>query len=172
MNSLGKRLAMAASAAALTACTNAATPDTTADQTAIRGAEHAWYQAFNSGDAAAVAALYADDAVLAAPGVPAVKGTAAIRDLIAKDIGTFRSSALTVTEGATSEVGVSGDVAWQSGTWVVSDKNGATVDVGKALTIFQRRGGKWLMIRDAWNSDGPILIRTTRDSAAFGAPTR
>jgi ketosteroid isomerase-like protein len=172
MNRLGKLLAMAASAAALTACTNAAAPNTTADQTAIRDAEHAWYQAFNRGDAAAVAAFYADDAVLAAPDVPAVKGTAAIRDLIAKDIGTFHSSGLTVAEGATSDVGVSGDVAWQSGTWVVTDKNGAPVDAGKGLTIFQRRGGKWLMIRDAWNSDGPILIRTTRDSAAFGAQPR
>jgi ketosteroid isomerase-like protein len=172
MNSPRKLLAMVASVAVLTACTSAATSDTTADQAAIRGAAHVWYEAFNNGDAAAVAALYADDAVLAAPNVPAVKGNAAIRDLIATDIDTFRSSGLTVTQGATSDVGVSGDVAWLSDTWTVTDKNGATVDVGKALTIFQRRGGKWLMIRDTWNSDGPILIHTTRGSSTFGAPTR
>jgi len=163
---------MVASLAALTACTSAATSDTTADQAAIRAAGRAWYEAFNSGDAAAVAAFYADDAVLAAPNVPAVRGNAAIRDLIAKDIDTFRSSGLTVAQGATSDVGVSGDVAWLSDTWAVTDKTGATVDVGKGLTIFQRRGGKWMMIRDTWNSDGPILIHTTRGSSMFGAPTR
>ena len=172
MSSLRKLVALVASVAALTACTKAVPSDTAADQAAIRDAEHAWYKAFNSGDAAAVAALYADDAVLAAPNVPAVRGNAAIRDLIAKDINTFHSSGLTVAEGATSDVGVSGDVAWQSGTWVVTDNNGATVEAGKGLTIFQRRGGKWMMIRDTWNSDGPILIHSTRGSSMFGAPMR
>lgn len=172
MNSQRKLVTMVACVAVLTACTKAVTSDTAADQAAIRDAEHAWYRAFNNGDAAAVAAFYADDAVLAAPDVPAVRGNLAIRDLIAKAIDTFHSSGLTVAEGATGDVGVSGDVAWQSDTWVVTDKNGATVEAGKSLTIFQRRGGKWMMIRDTWNSDGPILIHSTRGSPTFGAPTR
>jgi hypothetical protein len=35
------------------------------------------------------------------------------------------------------------------------DKSGATTEEGKFLTIFQRKGGTWMIIRDTWNSDAP-----------------
>ena len=44
--------------------------DTTADATSLDGFAPAWEKAYNSGDAAAVVALYADDATLNAPGTP------------------------------------------------------------------------------------------------------
>jgi hypothetical protein len=28
------------------------------------------------------------------------------------------------------------------------------VDAGKYITVFQRKDGKWVIIRDTWNSDG------------------
>jgi uncharacterized protein (TIGR02246 family) len=148
--------------AAITACAKTAAPDTAADEAAIRDAQHAWYKAFNSGDAAAVAALYSDDAVVAAPHAPAAKGNAAIRDFVAKTVDTFRSSALAVAEGPTSDVGVSGDLAWQADTYTVTDKSGATVEAGKTLTVFQRKDGKWLMIRDTWNSDAPPATEASK----------
>jgi uncharacterized protein (TIGR02246 family) len=155
MTSLRKLVVAVVTFAAITACTKSAAPDAAADTAAIRDAQHAWYKAFNSGDAAAVAALYSDDAVVAAPNAPAAKGNAAIRDFVAKTVDTFRSSGLTAAEGPTSDVGVSGDLAWQADTYTVTDKNGGTVEAGKTLTVFQRKDGKWLMIRDTWNSDTP-----------------
>jgi ketosteroid isomerase-like protein len=29
------------------------------------------------------------------------------------------------------------------------------VDAGKYVTVFQRKDGKWRIIRDIWNSDNP-----------------
>jgi uncharacterized protein (TIGR02246 family) len=47
---------------------------------AVRRANEAWNSAFNRGDAAAVAALYKDNATVLPPTHAVVKGTAAIRD--------------------------------------------------------------------------------------------
>ena len=37
----------------------------------------------------------------------------------------------------------------------MKDANGATVDNGKYLSVYKRVDGKWLLIRDTWNSDTP-----------------
>ena len=51
---------------ALTACGGPA-PSAAQDIRAIKEVNVAWNKAYNAGDGAAVAALYADDAVLSAP---------------------------------------------------------------------------------------------------------
>lgn len=72
-----KLIVLAVSLAALTACAKTAPPaqDTAADETSVRAAGTARDNAYNAGDGAAVAAQYAEDAVLSAPGTPAVRGT-------------------------------------------------------------------------------------------------
>jgi hypothetical protein len=35
----------------------------------------------------------------------------------------------------------------------VINKSGSTLDAGKYLTVFQRKNGKWMVIRDTWNTD-------------------
>ena len=89
MNNLGKLAVIMASFAALAACARTSPPDTAADQAAIRAVGTSWYKAYNSGDGAAVAALYAEDAVLSAPHVPAARGAASIREYFLKDAATF-----------------------------------------------------------------------------------
>src|ERR1700730_15601193 len=150
-----KLVVLAASLAALVACakTTPPAPDTAADEPAIRVAHIAWYKAYNAGDGAAVAALYAEDAVLSAPGAPAARGNAAIRESYVKDLAAFGAAGLAFVDGPTSDVGESGDLAWQWGTFKVTDKSGAAVEAGKYLTVFQRKNGKWMIIRDTWNSD-------------------
>jgi ketosteroid isomerase-like protein len=64
----------------------------------------------------------------------------------------------TATQGSSSDVGVSGDLAWQWGTYTIADKSGATVETGKFTTLFQRKDGKWMIIRDTWNSDAPSAL--------------
>jgi hypothetical protein len=51
--------------------------------------------------------------------------------------------------------GVSGDVGWISGNYVVVDKSGATIDSGSYLSVHRRTNGSWPYIRDIWNSDRP-----------------
>ena len=125
----------------------------TADEAAVRTVGAAWFTAYKAGDADGVAALYADDAVLNAPGVAPARGRAPIREALAKDIASSSEGGITLTPAPKSEVGVSGDLAWEWNTFTATDKAGATVDVGKYVTVFERKDGKWLIIRDIWNSD-------------------
>jgi uncharacterized protein (TIGR02246 family) len=147
-------MVLAASLAALAASAKTAPPpDTAVDEAAVRAVNIAWYKAYNAADGAAVAALYAGNAVLSAPGAAAARGNAAIRQFYVKDVATFAAAGLANVDGPTSDVGVSGDLAWQWGTYKVTNKSGATVDAGKYLTVFHRKAGKWMIIRDTWNSD-------------------
>jgi uncharacterized protein (TIGR02246 family) len=122
---------------------------------AIRGHDSTWFAAHNAGDADAVAALYADDAVVSAPGVPPVRGSAAVREAIGKDIADMKAGAVTLVASPDADVGVSGDLAWIWNTFTVKDKSGGTVDAGKYLTVFTRKDGTWRITRDIWNSDNP-----------------
>ena len=155
MNKFTKLAMLAATFAVLAACAKTAPPATAAaaDESAIRAVNIAWNKAYNAGDGAAVAALYADDAVLSAPGTPMVRGKVAITEYYVKDAAGFATTGFTVADDPVGELGQSGDLAWQSGTYKNTDKSGTTVDAGKFLTVFQRKDGKWAIIRDTWNSD-------------------
>ena len=147
-----RHVVIAAVLLALSACAPR-TPDTAADEAALKADPKAWMDAFNAGDADAIAALYADDAMLMAPGTAAVVGPAAIRELIARDIASSKGGGLTFHDDSNTGVGVSGDTGWVSGTYSVTDASGAVVDKGKYLSISRRINGDWQMIRDTWNSD-------------------
>jgi ketosteroid isomerase-like protein len=156
MTNLSKLVLLAASFGVLAAaCAKTAAPDTAGDEVAARAVNVAWYKAYNAGDGAAVAALYAEDAVLNAPGAPAARGMAPIRDYYLKNAADTAAAGLALVDDPSSDVGVSGDLAWQSGTFKITDKSGAVVDAGKYITVFQRKNGKWMIIRDTWNSDTP-----------------
>jgi uncharacterized protein (TIGR02246 family) len=129
--------------------------DTGADESAFRSINNSWFQAYNAGDVDAIVALYAEDAVVSAPGAPAARGHAAIRELLTNDVTGAKAAAVSLKEGSTSDVGVSGDLGWEWGTFTVVDESGTTVDSGKYVSVFARRDGKWLIIRDIWNSDTP-----------------
>lgn len=163
MNGFRKLVILAVTVAALAACAKvtAPAPDSAADKSAIDAVEAAWYKGYNAGDGAAVTAVYAEDAVLNAPGLPALRGKASIGEFYAKDAAAFAAAGHSEGDGPTSEVGVSGDLAWRWGTYQVVDKSGATVDTGKYITVFQRKDGKWMIFRDTWNSDAPAAPGTT-----------
>ena len=135
------------------AATTASTP--AADKEAVRAVNVAWFKAYNAHDVDAISALYADDAVVSAPGMPSARGAAAIKELFRKDIAGATKAGIANNSGTSDEVGVSGDLAWEWNTFTATDKSGKTVERGKYVTVFERRAGKWLIIRDIWNSDGP-----------------
>jgi uncharacterized protein (TIGR02246 family) len=127
--------------------------DTAADEAAIRGINPQWFQAYAAGDADAMSALYAEDAVLSPPGAPTARGRAAIREYLAGDITASKAGGLTFNPGTSPEFGLSGDLGWEWNTFSVTDSAGATVDTGKYVTVYQRKDGAWSIVRDVWNSD-------------------
>ena len=137
---------------ALAGCKPAA-QDTTADEAAIRLSVPAWAAAYNAGDADALAAMYWEDAVLQPPGAPAATGNAAIREFLAADSAATKAAGLTMNIPEAGAIDVSGDLAYEAGTYTVTDASGATVDAGKYIGVFQKKDGKWLYVRDTWNSD-------------------
>ncbi len=152
---ISKTVAMVAAALlALVGC-QPATVDTTADEAVIRASAPAWAVAYNAGDADALAAMYWEDSVLQPPGAPSATGRAAIREFLAGDTAATRAAGLTMNIPVAGAVDVSGDLAYEAGTYTVTDASGAVVDRGKYIGVFQKRNGKWLYIRDTWNSDNP-----------------
>jgi len=107
----------------------------------------AWQTAYNAGDAAALAALYTDDAKVMAPGSAAVSGRAAIQAIFAQDIARGSKNALTQVE-----VFGGGDLAVEIGGWVETGADGAHKDHGSFLTVYKRVGSDWKIYRDTWNS--------------------
>jgi len=132
---------------------HAASP-TSADEAAIRAQTASWEKAYNGGDAKAVAAQYADDALLLPPGAPGVRGKPAILAFFTKDIADSKAGGVVFVLNPNTDVGVSGNMGWESGTYKVTVK-GAVVDTGKFLSVSRKKDGKWLYIRDTWNSDAP-----------------
>jgi hypothetical protein len=88
-------------------------------------------------------------------GAAPAHGSAAIRAFFAKDNAEFLKGGLSFSLGAKRDGAVTGNLGWASGTYVVKDKGGRVVDKGWYFSVSRKVGGKWLYIRDAYNSDGP-----------------
>ncbi len=73
---------------------------------------------------------------------------------------------MNIDHGPISE---SGARAWQDGSFQVADASGATVDVGKYLSVLEKRDGTWRLLRDIYNvmdghSPRPFQENATRKS--------
>ena len=132
----------------------AASP-TSADEAAIRAQTATWEKAYNGGDAKGVAAQYAEDALLLPPGASGVSGRTAILQFFTKDIASSKAAGVVFVINPKTDVGVSGNMGWESGTYKVTVK-GAVVETGKFLSVSRKKDGKWHYIRDTWNADAPL----------------
>src|SRR5690349_11674471 len=103
-----------------------------------------WGKAYNGGDAKAVTALYADDAVLFPPGAPSARGKAAI---LASETKAQGAELLLACEPGNrspaprksqTDVAVSGNMGWEVGYMKVIVK-GAVVDTGKWLSVMRKK---------------------------------
>ena len=67
----------------------------------------------------------------------------------------------------TDSVGVSGNLAWHSGTFHVTGPAGSPVGTGKYLEVWQQDAkGNWMIIRDTWNTDAPAAAPMPPPEAA------
>lgn len=145
---------IAAGLIALAGIADAASLASRADEAVIRAQSLSWAKAYNGGDAAAVAAQYADDALLLPPGAPGVRGRAAILAFFTKDIAGSKAAGVVFNINPGTDVGASGNMGWESGTYTATIK-GVVVESRKFLSVSRKTGGKWHYIRDTWNADAP-----------------
>ena len=120
------------------------------DKASIDKLNEAWTAALNKGDAAAVAAMYAEDATLLPEGSEMVKGRAGIQKFwqeAAQQVGDFTLKAI--------DVKALGDgVGREIGTFTARTKGAQPQDLtGKYVVIWQRVGSDWKLATDIWNTD-------------------
>lgn len=108
--------------------------------------------AFNRGDAAGVAEIYAVDAKLLPPNGPIVEGRQAIQTFWANAI----SAGLKIPSITPVDVVASGNLAVDRGTYastVPAAGGGTTAEAGKYVVVWKRQGRSWKIAYDIWNSD-------------------
>ena len=109
-----------------------------------------WNEAYQSGDAAAVAAIYSEDATLLPPNQQPVAGRDEIQKAWAAMIDDGLSADVTYTE-----TGSDGDIGYKVGTFAIKDSKGKPLDEGKFVEVWKRVDGEWKLHRDIYNSNLP-----------------
>ena len=129
---------------------NESAHDTSADHATISATTQRWVDAFNSGDAAAIASMMTPDAQLFPPNGDMVEGREAIQAFWQGFIDMGVKGSLAVTE-----IDVTAEMAYKTGTFQILDLDGNEVDHGKFLEVWKRTDGTWQFHRDMWNSSVP-----------------
>jgi len=137
--------ALALTAAACTA------PSEVAGDAVVAERNAAFSQAFASGDGAAVAALYATNAVVMPDGAPTVEG----RDAIGQFWQSFIDAGATRVELMTDEVVSGSNEIAERGRFSVFDAGGASLGEGKYVVVWAREDGEWRLRWDIWNANAP-----------------
>ncbi|TCN33961.1 YybH family protein [Sinorhizobium americanum] len=117
----------------------------------IQRANDEWNSAFNSGNADAVAALYAPDAVVLPSTHAVIRGASAIEDfwngLISAGVKDHRIEMVDAQSG--------GDIAYAIGKWSANapgEGSEAQRYEGTVVTVFRRQGdGSWKACLHTWN---------------------
>ncbi len=127
-----------------------AAPAMAQSKTAIQKLEDGWGAAFNKGDAAAVAAMYTDDADVLPPGSDMVKGRAAIEALWRQEmaqIGDVKCTALDVKP-------LGGRAAREIGTCTFKTKGQPPQEGAlKYAVVWEKSGRTWKLLTDIWNTN-------------------
>jgi uncharacterized protein (TIGR02246 family) len=104
--------------------------------------------AFNGGDMAALAQLYAEDARVLPPDAPVVNGRAGARDVFegARSMGIER-----VRIETEEVIPLGGEAAVEIGRGALVPAQGDEIRV-KYAVVWRQEGGEWRLAVDMWNS--------------------
>jgi ketosteroid isomerase-like protein len=126
-----------------------AVPAAAADKSDGAARAAVWEKEYNAGNLAAVQALYATDGCRMPPNQEAVHGSEAILAQLkaGKDRG-FAKVKIVVTAAESS-----GDLAYGTGTYVITGADGSHIDHGKWMNVSKKLNGTWKTQCDIFNSD-------------------
>ncbi|HEX3414096.1 MAG TPA: SgcJ/EcaC family oxidoreductase [Stellaceae bacterium] len=131
-------------------CLSLGSPALAQNKATIEKLNDVWTAAFNKGDAAAVAALYTEDAYVLPPGSAMVKGRAAIEAF-------WRQAAQQMTDAKLTTLDVlplGRSAAREIGTVTLKTKSQPPQEVvGKYVVVWRKIGREWKLATDIWNTD-------------------
>jgi uncharacterized protein (TIGR02246 family) len=112
-------------------------------------------EAVRQGNAAAIGALYAEDATLLPPASEIIKGRAGIQEFWGGGLQMGIKDAVLTTVG----VSACGDTAIEIGTYALKIQPGGQADIiedhGKYVVIWKKAEGTWKLSVDIWNTSIP-----------------
>ena len=132
--------------AGLVACGSAAPAENTAAADEVTAA---WVKAFNAGDAAAVGALYTEEAHSMPPGGGPVTGRTSIEAYWREDMG----SGGIVTTLTPNDSVMQGDLLHVDGTYEVKAKDGLSLAKGQYQQLWDHADNQWKVQHEVWRLD-------------------
>ncbi len=132
-------------------------PDQAALKTLIDEYNAAVIEGMMSGNMDKSMPYYADDAVSMPSSAPMLKGKEAIKNY--SDEMVKSGMKFTSVKFTTSEIGGSGNLAYEIGTYEMSLELGPTKieDNGKYMTLWKKQAdGSWKVYAETWNSSVPM----------------
>ncbi len=115
-------------------------------KTEIQAMEDAFAAAEKAKDAAAVAAYYSDDAISYSRNEEPASGKATIQERIAQRLAKDTIGNYNVYKVV--DLFAEGNMVVEIGSWTVLSPAGAETEKGHYMSLFQKRDGKWVCVRD------------------------
>lgn len=117
----------------------------------IKAANDEFMTAFNSGDAAGLAALYTEDGQLMPPNAGSMTGREAVQGFwqAVMDMGVKKAAIIT------GEVEGHGDTAIEVSRFQLFGEGEQELDQGKFIVVWKQVDGQWRLHRDIFNSSNP-----------------
>jgi len=116
----------------------------------IQKADDRWAEAFNKGDAAALAAMYTEDAYALPPGAEMLKGRSAIEAFWRQQmqqLGDVKCTALDVKRLGRNAAREIGTCSFK--TKAQPPQEGAL----KYAVVWEKEEGQWRLLQDIWNTN-------------------
>jgi uncharacterized protein (TIGR02246 family) len=127
-----------------------AVPALAQDKATIQSLSDQFAKAFNAGDAAAVAALYTEDAIILPPGGEMMKGRSAIQAFWKGAAEQFGNGKLTTLEVKP----LGNEAAREIGTFSFRTKGSQSQEItGKYVVVWEKVGSEWKLATDIWNTN-------------------
>jgi len=118
------------------------------DKSEIEKLNARFAELFNQGDAAGVAAMYAEDAVVLPPGAGIVKGKSDIQAFWKKAAETLGDVKLITVDVKP----LGGTAARETGYFSLRTKGSPSQEVtGKYVVVWEKVGAEWKLSTDIWN---------------------
>lgn len=140
----------------LVSCSGQKKTDLAAVRKIVEAREAKYAAAYNRQDAAAIAALHTEDAIVMPPNRKMVKGPQGVQAMTEEDFQMGVGNLVLTT----LSVDGSGDLVYEIGKYSASIQvsgQPAMQDSGKYLAVWEKQAdGNWLIQADIWNSSLPM----------------